>query len=76
MERHGWKQDVEEKWWTVEYTKKYKSITLAFIQAVNAGGLDNFRFAFCVTDSLFRSGGVSPNTAKIALARRHASADG
>lgn len=40
LERLGWAQAVEEKWWTVEYTKRYKSVTLSFIQAVNAGGKD------------------------------------
>jgi hypothetical protein len=27
-----------EKWWTVEYSKKYKSMTKAFIQTVMSGG--------------------------------------
>ena len=29
---------VEERWWTVEYSKRYKSATKTFMQAVMAGG--------------------------------------
>ncbi|KZP07253.1 DUF654-domain-containing protein [Athelia psychrophila] len=42
LKRLGWAQAVEEKWWTVEYTKRYKSVTLSFIQAVNAGDPEAF----------------------------------
>lgn len=38
LKRMGWGQAPEEKWWTVEYSKKYKSVTMSFMQAVNAGG--------------------------------------
>lgn len=37
LERQGWKY-VEEKWWTVEYSKRYKSVTMSFMQAVMSGG--------------------------------------
>lgn len=37
--RSGWKDNgIEEKWWTVEYSKKYKSVTMSFMQAVMSGG--------------------------------------
>jgi hypothetical protein len=45
--RSGWTVGaggVEERWWTVEYSKRYKSVTKAFMQAVMAGGENNF---FC-----------------------------
>jgi hypothetical protein len=29
---------IDERWWTVEYSKRYKSVTKAFIQGVMAGG--------------------------------------
>lgn len=32
---------VEERWWTVEYSKRYKSVTKRFMQAVMAGGRNN-----------------------------------
>jgi hypothetical protein len=32
---------VEERWWTVEYSKRYKSVTKTFMQAVMAGGEKN-----------------------------------
>jgi hypothetical protein len=35
--RQGW-EHVEEKWWTVEYSKKYKGVTMSFMQAVMSGG--------------------------------------
>ncbi len=31
-----------EKWWTVEYSKKYKSMTKVFIQTVQAGGTSEY----------------------------------
>jgi hypothetical protein len=37
LDREGW-DHVEEKWWTVEYSKKYKSVTMSFMQTVMSGG--------------------------------------
>lgn len=37
LSRHGW-TSIQEKWWTVEYSKKYRSITKAFMQTVLSGG--------------------------------------
>ena len=34
---HGW-NPMQEKWWTVEYSKKYKSMTKAFMDTVLSGG--------------------------------------
>lgn len=31
----------DEKWWTVDYSKRYKSATKAFIRSVMAGGMQN-----------------------------------
>lgn len=36
--RYGWSDRPEEVWWTVEYGKKYRAITMAFIQIVMSGG--------------------------------------
>lgn len=36
--RHGWSDRPGEMWWTVEYGKKYRAITMAFIQTVMSGG--------------------------------------
>ena len=38
LDRHGWNPAGEEKWWTVEYSKKYKSMTKAFMSTVMSGG--------------------------------------
>ncbi|KAG6864210.1 hypothetical protein C0993_009243, partial [Termitomyces sp. T159_Od127] len=43
--RRGWEADDgngkgEEKWWTVEYSQRYKSLTKLFIQAVMSGHPD------------------------------------
>jgi len=35
--RHSW-EPMQEKWWTVEYSKKYKSMTKAFMDTVLSGG--------------------------------------
>ena len=37
LSRQGW-TPIQEKWWTVECSKKYKSTTRAFLSAVMAGG--------------------------------------
>ncbi|RDB20291.1 Transcription factor 25 [Hypsizygus marmoreus] len=34
--RHGW-GSLDEKWWTVEYSQRYKSMTKSFIKAVMSG---------------------------------------
>jgi len=36
--RYGWSDRPEEAWWTVEYGKKYRAITMAFMQTVMSGG--------------------------------------
>jgi len=36
--RYGWSDRSEELWWTVEYGKKYRAITMAFMQTVMSGG--------------------------------------
>jgi hypothetical protein len=38
LKRHAWKP-IQEKWWTVEYSKKYKSMTKAFMEIVLSGGV-------------------------------------
>lgn len=38
LKRHAWKP-IQEKWWTVEYSKKYKSMTKAFMETVLSGGM-------------------------------------
>ena len=37
--RHGWPRsdDSHEKWWTVDYSQRYKSMTKSFIRAVMSG---------------------------------------
>jgi len=39
--RHGW-EPFNENWWTVEYSKKYRGVTLAFMQTVMSGDPDGF----------------------------------
>lgn len=36
--RYGWSDRPEEVWWTVEYGKKYRAITMAFMETVMSGG--------------------------------------
>ncbi|KAJ7201070.1 transcriptional repressor TCF25-domain-containing protein [Mycena pura] len=40
--RHSWDRSQDEKWWTVEYSKKYKSVTLAFMTVVYSGDPNGF----------------------------------
>ncbi|KAJ3745934.1 transcriptional repressor TCF25-domain-containing protein [Lentinula raphanica] len=43
FDRHGWDAvDSSEKWWTVEYGKKYKSITMMFLRTVLSGDPQGF----------------------------------
>lgn len=37
-DRHGWAPLLGEKVWAVEYSKKYRAYTLAFMQTVMSGG--------------------------------------
>jgi len=37
LKRHIW-NPVQEKWWSVEYSKKYKSVTKVFMDTVLSGG--------------------------------------
>ncbi|KAF9777698.1 transcriptional repressor TCF25-domain-containing protein, partial [Thelephora terrestris] len=39
--RHGW-SGRQEVWWTVEYGKKYRAITMAFMQIVMSGDPEGF----------------------------------
>ncbi|KDQ65155.1 hypothetical protein JAAARDRAFT_28803 [Jaapia argillacea MUCL 33604] len=43
LERYGWAEVPGEVWWSVEYSKRYKGITMAFMQAVMSGDPENFR---------------------------------
>ncbi|KAJ7683568.1 transcriptional repressor TCF25-domain-containing protein [Mycena rosella] len=42
LARHSWDLTHDEKWWTVEYSKKYKSVTLAFMTIVYSGDPNGF----------------------------------
>ncbi|KAJ6544301.1 transcriptional repressor TCF25-domain-containing protein [Mycena capillaripes] len=42
LARHAWDPARDEKWWTVEYSKKYKSVTLAFMTVVYSGDPNGF----------------------------------
>ncbi|KAF7329293.1 hypothetical protein MKEN_00190300 [Mycena kentingensis (nom. inval.)] len=39
---HSWDTAPQERWWTVEYSKKYKSVTRAFMQVVYSGDPNGF----------------------------------
>lgn len=41
--------DGAEKWWTVEYSKRYKGVTKAFVNSVMSGGASNF-IIYSLTD--------------------------
>jgi hypothetical protein len=43
--RHSWDPIEDEKWWRVEYSKKYKSATMSFMKTVASGG--EFVYANC-----------------------------
>ena len=39
-ERMGWSGSVAgERWWTAEYSKQYKGMTMSFMQTVMSGGM-------------------------------------
>lgn len=40
LARNEWDDGAPgEKWWTVEYSKRYKGMTMAFLQVVLSGGM-------------------------------------
>lgn len=72
------KLDIEEKgerWWTVEYSKRYRNVTKAFMGAVLSGG-EQPRMSFnglLESNIIFRSRSTVRDPVKITMARRHAS---
>ncbi|KAJ2915984.1 hypothetical protein MD484_g4437, partial [Candolleomyces efflorescens] len=42
LKRHGWEAVPQEKWWTVEYSKRYKSLTKVFMGTVYSGDPQGF----------------------------------
>jgi hypothetical protein len=46
--RYGWSDRPEEVWWTVEYGKKYRAITMAFMQTVMSGGKRSYGWSLNV----------------------------
>ncbi|KAJ3542667.1 hypothetical protein NMY22_g3426 [Coprinellus aureogranulatus] len=42
LKRHGWQPMPQEKWWTVEYSKRYKSLTKVFMGTVYSGDPQGF----------------------------------
>ena len=38
--KSGWSEDGEERWWSVEYSKRYKGITRTFMSLVRIGDAD------------------------------------
>lgn len=38
LRRQSWEPIDSEKWWTIEYSKKYKAVTMAFMKIVVSGG--------------------------------------
>ncbi|VDC02206.1 unnamed protein product [Peniophora sp. CBMAI 1063] len=38
--KSGWSEDGEERWWSVEYSKRYKGITRTFMSLVKIGDAD------------------------------------
>ncbi|KAH6899484.1 cytoplasmic protein [Coprinopsis sp. MPI-PUGE-AT-0042] len=42
LKGHGWEPVHDEKWWTVEYTRRYKSLTKVFMRTVASGDPQGF----------------------------------
>lgn len=63
---------VQEKWWTVEYSRKYKSMTKGFISAVMTGGGSAHLFLGIVIPNVHRSTGFVQPAEAISMACRHA----
>ena len=54
LKRHTWNA-MQEKWWTVEYSKKYKSMTKAFMpETVLSGGVSVQRDGFHETNMFWQ----------------------
>ncbi|THH13849.1 hypothetical protein EW146_g6417 [Bondarzewia mesenterica] len=47
--RNAW-SDISERWWTVEYSKRYKGVTMSFMRTVLSGG-NYHRLTFVVPGS-------------------------
>jgi hypothetical protein len=71
LTRQGW-PPIQEKWWTVEYSKKYKWVTKEFMSTVMTGGESTHAFLNIVIPNVHRSSGFVQPTWAISMARRHA----
>ena len=71
LKRHGWQPMPQEKWWTVEYSKRYKSLTKVFMGTVYSGGACASSFAKWMSNRTSRSSGLLGLIGKVAVAGRH-----
>lgn len=71
LERHGWDPMAQEKWWTVEYSKRYKSLTKVFMGTVLSGGEYGGKLVLTIINNVFRSSGVLGHAWSVSMACRH-----
>ena len=74
LKRHGWQSIPEEKWWTVEYSKRYKSLTKVFMSTVYSGGACGLCFARWIANRTCRPAGILGLIGQVAVAGRHSAA--
>jgi hypothetical protein len=72
--RQAW-SPIQEKWWTVEYNKKYNTTTRQFMSAVMAGGESTNVFLNLALPNVHRPAGFVQSTWDFSMARRHTPPD-
>jgi hypothetical protein len=68
LKRHGWEAISQEKWWTVEYSKRYKSLTKVFMGTVFSGGEREFPKGRWIANTAVRSSGILGPAFQISVA--------
>lgn len=58
LKRHDWEPMPQEKWWTVEYSKRYKSLTKVFMGTVYSGGERLLPLRKWIAHTAIRSPGI------------------
>lgn len=70
--KSGWSEDGEERWWSVEYSRRYKGITRTFMSLVKIGGACDVLSRVYVYLISYRCGWTVQYPTPSSLARRHA----
>ena len=71
LKRHDWQPMPQEKWWTVEFSKRYKSLTKVFMGIVYSGGTSCMVWIDRMANVTGRSTGILGSSGQVPVACGH-----